>query len=640
MSYSSTILSYDISPALISVVMAIATLVASYGFYRRYRLWRLGQPDPRFDRLWDRTDHLIGYLWTHGRFFRESYPGWMHLCLFWGLAVLFLGAAIEFALALGHDLFGFPALSSLPRLAVALVIDLAALVALVGVALAAYRRYILRPERLDNRAEDALALFALAFAALSRLVADAGYIATADPRALAILRWLHSTAMLGTLAYLFWSKLAHVIFAALAMFFRPYYPRGALLPIPHFEARDSFGAANIEDLTWKNLLDLDACTRCGRCQDHCPAYLSGKPLSPKALVQDMKAHLPRRAALLRSEADAAQGPRLAGGVIAEDTIWACTTCDACMSQCPIFIEHLAKLIEMRRYLVMMEARMPETVRDTLVSIETRGHPWRGTPYTRTDWAQGLDIPRLSAGQGTDLLFWVGCTGALVDRNMRVTLALAEIMRRAGLSFAILGDQEWCCGDPCRRMGNEYLYRTVAQRNIGILKGYDVQRVLTACPHCYNTFKNEYPQLGGHFEVMHHTELIAELLRQGRLKLGQHVEETVAYHDPCYLGRQNDIFDEPRQILGAIPGLHLVEMERHRERSFCCGAGGGHCWMTEPLGEPINRRRVQQLLETKATIAALACPMCLESFEDGLRAEDAFERVAALDIAELVIRALE
>lgn len=631
-------MSYYINPFVAYAVTAIVVLVASYSFYRRCRLWRLGRPDYRLDRLWDRTDHLIGYLWSHGRFFRESFAGWMHLCLFWGLLVMFLGAAIELALSLGHDLFHFPAIGGLSYLALNIVVDLAAIAALLGVALAAYRRYVLRPERLDNRSEDALALLLIALLALSRLGADAAPIATASPMVLSALWWSHRIIMLTTLAYIFWSKLSHTIFAALAIFFRPYYPRGALIPIPDFDARDTFGAGNIEDLPWKNLLDLDACTRCGRCQDYCPAHLSGKPLSPKTLVQDLKAQLPRRGALLRSGADASAGDRLPGGVIAEDTIWACTMCDACMSQCPIFIEHLAMIIEMRRYLVMMEAQMPETVRNTLVSIETRGHPWRGTLHTRTEWAQGLHIPRLSDGDEVDFLFWVGCTGALVDRNIKVTLALAEIMRRAGLTFAILGDEEWCCGDPCRRLGNEYLYRSIARRNIEVLNGYDVKRIVTACPHCYNTFKNEYPQLDGHFEVIHHTELIADLVRQGRLKLDKPIEETVAYHDPCYLGRLNNIFDEPRQVLSAIQGLHLVEMERRREQSFCCGAGGGHCWMTEPLGEHINRMRVQQLMETGATVAALACPMCMESFEDGLRAEDAFERVEALDIAELVIMA--
>jgi len=434
------------------------------------------------------------------------------------------------------------------------------------------------------------------------------------------------------------SRLQHILLSPINIFFRSLKPKGALVPVDLEEA-ETFGTAKIEDFTWKQLLDLDACTRCGRCQDNCPAYLTSKPLSPKGVIVDLKAHLyevypvPLMTKPQESRRD------MIADVITPEVIWACTTCGACQEACPVFIEHINKIIDMRRNLVLEQAEMPETAEVALRCIEERGHTCKGTTYSRTDWCDGLDVKLISEDRDVDVLYFVGCAAALEDRNVKVAAAFARVLKAAGVNFAILGDEESCCGEPARRMGNEYLFQMQALKNIETLKGYGVKKIVTTCPHCYNTLKNEYPQFGGEFEVVHHTEFIADLIKQGKLKLASEMNKKVTYHDPCYLGRHNDIYDSPRQVLTSIPQAKLVEMERHRSKSFCCGAGGGHMWMEE-TGTRINEVRTGHALETKSEIVATACPYCLQMFEDGIKAKEATEYFKAMDIAELVADAIQ
>jgi Fe-S oxidoreductase len=439
---------------------------------------------------------------------------------------------------------------------------------------------------------------------------------------------------MGAIVYiaLCWNRLWHIVVATLNIFFRNLEPRGALKSID-LEQTETFGAAKISDFSWKHLLDLDACTRCGRCQDNCPAYLSGKPLSPKKVIQDLKTNLLERAA------SGDGGRELIGEVVGEDEIWNCTTCYACQEVCPVYVEPMVKLLEMRRNLVLERASIPETAEGALKSLEARGHPWRGTALSRTDWAQGLEVKTLAEESDIDILFWVGCTEALEERSTRVAQAIARILRLAGVNFGVLGVEEVCCGDPARRLGNEYLFQLQAQSNIELLENYGVKRIVTGCPHCYNTLKHEYPQFGAGFEIIHHTEFIADLLKEGRLgalKGGG----VVTYHDSCYLGRYNDIYEAPRQILNHLPGIRLVEMAPNLERGFCCGAGGGHLWLEEQrVGERINQMRTEQALASGAEVVATACPYCLQMFEDGIKSKEAEERLKVMDIAELVIQAV-
>jgi Fe-S oxidoreductase len=357
------------------------------------------------------------------------------------------------------------------------------------------------------------------------------------------------------------------------------------------------------------------------------------------VILDLQRHLhttPAGAVVSNGDATAVA---MIGEVITEEVLWSCTTCRGCEEHCPVSIEHIDTIVDMRRNLVLEQGRMPETAEAALRSLEQRGHPWRGTQETRSSWTEGLDIPLITDHPEAEYLFWVGCTGALVDRNIQVTKALAKILKAAGVSFAILGEEETCTGDPARRLGNEYLFQLLAQQNVETLNGYHVRKIVTHCPHCFNTLKNEYPQFGGHFEVMHHSQLIAHLIATGRLQPAQTLGETVTFHDACYLGRHNDVFAEPRQTLAAIPGLEMREMRWNQRKGLCCGAGGGHAWMEVNIGRRVNHIRTEQAQETGASVVATGCPFCMQMFEDGIRAKGLEEGMRTHDIAELIAQSL-
>ncbi|MFC1937733.1 (Fe-S)-binding protein [Chloroflexota bacterium] len=683
--------------------------IMAYALYRRYKMWRLGGPSSRFNHLGKRAWLFIkagivdGLL--HRKFFgvaeglchrrlslesplsaegdvpahrrlslrnltprdfypEEFYPGIAHLLIFAGCGILLLGAFLDF---ISHYFLHF--MHGGFYLGYIVLTDAGGLMVLLGVILAAVRRYAIKQDRLDNINQDWIALTIIFLVVFFGFVVEGLRIAATAPpwapwsfggyifslpfaglsqslllSAHRFMWWFHTLTTLGAIAYiaLYFNRLWHIVVSPLNVFFRSLEPKGALVPID-MEAAETFGAARVENLSWKDILDLDACTRCGRCQDNCPAYLSGKPLSPKKVVQDLKAEwlaeVPR---LLRAKGksgspgnNGGEGRILPGEVVTEDETWACTTCRACLEVCPVWAEPMTKVVELRRHLVMELARIPETGEGALRSIEDRGHPWRGTTLTRTDWAQGLDIETLAEDSDIDVLFWVGCTEALEDRSVRVAQALGRVLKQAGIKFGILGDEEYCCGDPARRLGNEYLFQTMAERNIETLKGYSVKRIVTACPHCYNTLKNEYPQLGGEFEVMHHSEFIARLLREGQLRIIRGARGIVTYHDSCYLGRHNDVYQPPRQILNAMPDITVVEMERNKERGFCCGGGGGRLWLEEHIGQRISEMRVAQALETQAETIVTACPYCLQMFDDAIKAKAAEEVLRVTDIVELV-----
>jgi len=666
---------------IIDVLAAVAVGIFIYAFYRRVRLWRIGQPDDRLHplgrRIWALFKYKILHLLLHGKFFgvsrgrhfRELYPGIIHFLIFAGFVVLFIGTVL---VAASHYLYEF--LQGGVYLGLSLALDIFGLLLIIGVILALYRRYVQKPDRLDNRMEDLIALLLLLVIAVSGFVIEGFRIAATELKtnpdwaawspggyllALGfsglgqstlllwhkIAWWLHSLLTIGAIIYvaLAWNRLWHIIVSPINVFFRNLEPRGALAPID-LEATETFGVDRIQNFTWKHLLDLDACTRCGRCQDNCPAYLSGKPLSPKKVIQDLKGHLLARApALLKRKAEEKNpenNGQMIGEVIGEDEIWNCTTCYACQEACPVYIEPMVKLIEMRRNLVMERASIPETGEGALKCLEARGHPWRGTTLSRTDWAQGLGVKTLADDSDIDLLFWVGCTEALEERSTQVAQAIARVLKRAGVQFAILGTEEVCCGDPARRLGNEYLFQMQAQQNIELLNKYGIKRIVTGCPHCYNTLKHEYPQFGGDFKVVHHTELMAALMAEGKLPGSREMTGVITYHDSCYLGRYNGIFDAPRQILHGLNGVKLVEMKRNMEYGFCCGAGGGHLWLEEQrVGQRINEMRTEQALSTEAGVIATACPYCLQMFEDGIQTKGAGESVKAMDIAELVLKAM-
>ena len=640
--------------------LLVVAVVFAYGFYRRYRLWTVGKPEQRTDQPKERLKSLWAYMMGHKRMLRDTYPGWMHLFIFYGFLIPFVIVVITQAN------FSLPKFLAPP---LSLLFDLVGILGIVGTLLAAYRRYVQKPENqtYDTSLGNLIALllllgiFGLGFSIEGLRIArtqpewvawsPVGWVFSqffsglTEPNQVLLHRllWrLHLFLVLGFIAFIPYSRMLHILTAPANIYFRSLTPKGELPPILNFETAETFGASKLEELTWKQLFDLDACTRCGRCLDHCPGAVTGKPLAPKKNWDSLRIHMEERAALRRKgvDPDGEGQKKLIGDALSEDVIWACTNCLACAMVCPVFIPCVDKFLEMRRYLVLMESRFPPEVQLVFRNMENNSNPWGVGLGLRADWAKGLDVKTMAEESDIDLLFWVGCAGSFDDRNKKVATSLVKILKSAGVKFSILGTEEGCCGDSARRIGNEYLYQTLVQANIEVLKNYGVKKIVTICPHCFNTLKNEYPQFGGKYEVVHYTQFLAGLIGQGKLKLTKSVDKVITYHDSCYLGRANEVYEEPRQILRAIPGLKMVEMERNHIRSFCCGAGGGRMWMEEKLGTRINQERTDQALKTQAQMVGTACPYCLTMLGDGIKEKGLEETLTAVDLAELVEQCLE
>jgi len=657
-----------------SICLLAIAAVFVFGLFRHYQLLRMGGKENRFDQIPTRIMLVLKEIFAHMKIIKEPYPGIMHLLIFWGTALFLLGKIIRpFSYAVD--------LSSPPQavfLFASLISEIGAVMMIVGGLLAIYRRYIAKPSRLDTKPDDTLIYIWVFIILITGFMAKgyriaAGGIDPTDWATWAPVGYLFSKmlptfdtqsfnevfvwhrAVLHTLpAFVFLvyvmvnrSRLQHILLTPLNVFFSSLGPKGALVPVD-LETAETFGVSKIEGFTWKQLMDLDACTRCGRCQDNCPAYLSGKELSPKQVIQDLKNHWydsgPDIFGMLRNKfmgKGRDTGAQMIGDVIKHDVIWDCTTCRACQEACPAYIEHINKIIDMRRNLVLDQAEMPETAEMALRCIEERGHTCKGTTACRTDWCGDIEGGKLLANDSdVEIVYFVGCSAALEDRNMKVSKAFGKILRAANVNFGILGEEESCCGDPARRIGNEYLFQMQAMKNIETFKKYNVKRIVVTCPHGYNCLKNEYPQFGGEFEIIHHSQFIAELISQGRLTLKNNLDKAITYHDGCYLGRHNSVYDDPRKIINALPGVQFKEMTRHGSKSFCCGAGGGHMWMEEKTGVRISEMRADQALETNSDTIATACPFCLQMFEDAIKAKEASEKIKPLDIAELVALAIE
>jgi len=471
----------------------------------------------------------------------------------------------------------------------------------------------------------------------------------------------HIVVVLSFLVLVMYSKHLHIFSAPFNVAFsrRPKALGPLQTPVLDVESmseEDVFGVGRVEDFTWKQLLDLATCTECGRCQDQCPAWNTDKPLSPKMVVTDLRDHLFAKGPFLLGEASA-EAPdghdpavldaELVKDVVGYDVLWSCTTCGACVEQCPVDIEHVDTILDMRRYEVLMESRFPAEAGTMLRNVESSGDPWGLGSGQRLSWAEGLgfEVPVVTGKVPDDVewLYWVGCAGALEDRAKRTTRSVARLLHRAGVSFAVLGPRESCSGDPARRLGNEYLYQMQAQQNIQTLDQAGVRKVVASCPHCFNSLAREYPDLGGRYEVVHHSQLLGRLVEQGRLAPSARVDATVTYHDPCYLGRHNDVYDAPRAVLDAVPGVRSVEMHRCRERGFCCGAGGARMWMEERIGRRVNLERTDEALATGADVVGTACPYCMVMLDDAIKqrqAEGTAEGVRVLDVAQVLEESLE
>jgi Fe-S oxidoreductase/nitrate reductase gamma subunit len=700
--------------ALFYLLAAVAMVIFAYGLYRRWRLWvALGKPEIRTDRIVERIGSLFTNSLLQLKTFRDPYPGIMHGLIFFGFVVLFIGTALIAKETYITGPLGWTFLRGTFYLVFSFLMDLFGLAVLIGLGIALFRRYIQKPDRLgyqgkpDSTADDAIVLILLTAIIVTGFIVEALRIHVTTPpwevwsfvgwtlaKAFANMGhdtarllhklswWIHALLSLGFIAYIPYSRLVHMITTPANQFMASLQPAGHIEPIRDFENAESFGLGTLGEFTTKQIFDADACTRCGRCQDGCPAYLSGKPLSPKKLVQDLKTYwLEQAPAAVAAAREAAPVPAeggdapargcvlcktlakvdgvvdrafkktapagepaaeraLVGEVIDLHELWACTNCLYCQEHCPSSIEHVPKIVGMRQHKVLMEADFPAELQAAFRNIDNNSNPWGIGAHLRGDWAKDLGIPTLAENPDVEYLFYVGCSGSFDDRGKKVSVAFARILQSAGVSFGILGTEEGCCGDSLMRGGSEYGYQLLAQANIETMKGYNVKKIICTCPHGYNALKKDYPLQGGDFAVFHHTEILADLIARGRITLKKPVEGLHTYHDSCFLGRYNGIYDQPRRILQAIPGLKLTEMERKLARSFCCGAGGARMWMEEDIGERINNMRTDQAIATGARKVAVACPFCLTMFSDGIKDKGKEETMAALDIAEIVWKSMD
>ena len=639
------------------VIAAVAVLAAVILFVKQILRWRLGKPERRTDRLPRRFANLItgGLLQT--KTWRSAFPGTFHGLIFWGFFVLFIGTVI----LTGYEHFGVPVVRGTFYLIFSLVLDVFGLLVLIGLVLAAVRRYIIRPPELDNEPRDFLILFLIGSIIVTGFLVEAFRIAyfkepyeaysvvgwfVAKPFwgvSGPLLQWLHFGFWLGhfVLSLLFFillpiTKLFHIFAAPAAAFFSDLRHPGVMKPTGDLETAEEFGITTLRDLTWRDILDFDACTRCGRCEAGCPAHVSEKPLSPMKVIKDLNVYFDMNPGAFKGD-DAGVITEKTG--VTPDAVWACTTCLYCDYVCPTYVEQMPKLLEFRRSLVLMQDSFPGEVGTAFRNFETNSNPWGVGWAERAAWAEGLEIPLAADGGNFEYLFFPGCAGSFDKRNIKVSKALVDVLRAADVSFAILGTEEKCCGESPRRLGHEFLFAEMAAENVATFEKYGVKKVVTTCPHCYNTFKNEYPGQGADLEVYHETELIARLIADGRLKLDGGNGEFATFHDSCYLGRYNGIYAEPRAALRAS-GVTVKEMKRSGEKSFCCGGGGGRMWLEETLGERICRLRAEEALATGTDDIVTACPYCLTMLEDGINELNKEKQVTVRDLAEVVAESLE
>ncbi|HKX17411.1 MAG TPA: (Fe-S)-binding protein [bacterium] len=642
---------------VLGLFVLFACAVFASKLLRIYRLIRLGRGPVALAPLPARLRDLLVQVILHRRVLRRPLFGLLHLFIFWGFLVL-LTTIVQAAGEAVSPGWTLPWIGTSPGLA--FLQDVFIALVLVGVAMAVWARVGARIRRLEGQDQRGayLILILITGIMVTLLVSRGAQIVLERPvwgpsawlsglvaRLFAAapssaVRATYETALWGHLLIVLYfltlipdGKHLHLVTLVPNILLRRARPRGALEPID-IEHAEVVGVSAPEHLTWKDLLDTYACMECGRCTEVCPANTTGKELDPRRLHTDLRKTLDRTAGPAPAAQAGQPEPALVGGVFSDDFLWQCLTCGACVEECPATNDHIDKIVGMRRHLVMEQARAPKTIEEAMRSLDVRGTPFRGAAMTRTAWADGLDVPILSHdGRSPEWLLWVGCASAFNERNHATLRALADLLRRAGVEFAILGDAEQCTGDPARRMGNEYLFQTLAQKNIDTLRRHGVTKILTVCPHCFNTLKNEYPQFGGVFEVHHSTQLLARLVAEGRLRPAAPVEGTITYHDPCYLGRHNHEYEAPRRVLGALPGVRLVEMAQCRDKGFCCGAGGGLYWVDERVGQRVNHVRGGHVAEAGADVVATACPFCMMMLEEAKAAKEAAWR--PLDVAELV-----
>lgn len=643
--------------ALFLAVFAAGMAILFYRLRGKWQILRRAPAENRFGNWRVRIGKTVLHFCAQRRILADPATGLMHAMIFWGFCVLaihttslFSGTLVP-ALAF-EELLG--AFYAWPK-------DLVILLVTVAVLYAAFRRAILRPARVESSGEAYLVLFLIFLLMATDVALEAtrysagqtvhGFLGMRaapllhgwTPGALTVFFhlnwWVHVLVLLFFLNFLPGSKHFHVITSLPNVFFQKLDPPARLQKLDlEDETAETFGVSKAGQLDWKWVLDLYSCTECGRCHEFCPTHATGKPLSPKRMNDHLKAFIYRHEKALAT-GQAGELPDLfQAEAVKDDEVWACTTCGFCESACPLFIEQVPWITGFRRHLTLTESRFPEELTKTFKGLENNSNPWGIGAHKRGDWAKDLNVQLAGDGGGFEYLYYVGCSGSFDDRNKRVSTAFVKLLQKAGVSFAILGEAEGCCGDAARRTGNEYLFQILAQANIETFKEAGVKKIITTCPHGYNTLKHEYGDFGGHYEVYHHSEFLEKLLREGKLKPNKPFRQDVAFHDSCYLGRGNGIYAEPRNLLRRIEGVRLQELELHHEKGFCCGGGGGRIFMEENLGTRINHTRIEQVQKSGCNTVAAACPFCMTMLTDGA-AEKNVTGVQVRDIAEILLEAV-
>ncbi len=630
----------------------------------------LGQDENRFNKPLKRIKNVLIVAFAQSKLLREPVAGLIHFLIFWGF-IIFLFAVLESIIQGFYAEFSLRFLGPVYKI-ISFMQDIFGLLILVSVLIALYRRFIKKIARLrtDNKGnlEAALILMLIFGVVVSMYGQNAAYFALNKfnmlenefrPVSLILSKnifsnsvnissvsyevfwWIHILLILAFLNLLPYSKHFHVITSVPNVYFSKLNEERFTLTKINLEDEDKvqFGASDFEHLTWKQILDGFACTECGRCTASCPASIAGKKLSPREIIKNIRRRTEEKAPLILNgiNNDEVLSKTLIRNYISEEEIWACTTCGACVNECPVMIEHIDSIIEFRRNLVLMESDFPSELNVVFKNLETNFNPWAFSALDRAGWADGMNIKTMAEDPDCEILFWVGCTGSYDSRYQKVTKSIAILMQNANINFRILGNEEKCTGDIARRLGNEYLAQILIQENIETLNKYNVKNIVTACPHCYNIIKNEYPNFGGNYSVIHHTELIKDLLISGKLKLKESLfNQKITYHDSCYLGRYNNIYDSPREVLIKINNVKLIEMERNKDKGFCCGAGGGRMFLEEDEGKRVNEIRTKEAIMTDADIIASACPFCMTMLTDGLKSFNKSNEIAVKDISEIVL----
>ncbi len=673
-------------PILTTIILVAGLGVFAYSALNRFKLISLAKKSDieRLQNIPQRIWAVVKFGFAQYRMIlREPLPGLFHAFVFWGFCILSIRTITMFGMGFSEG-FHLPLLD--PNSTVGGIYNLSKDVisglVIAGVSLFLFRRIVTKPARITLSFEGILILGFIATLIitdllfdgsefnlsiwpepLNKIVLESNYpkLWTA-PLGIAVANvlksWnlsqsvlhginhvsflIHIAIIVIFLNFLPYGKHFHVITALPNIFLRNLRPNGQLESINlEDENATSFGVEKFSDFSWKDVFDMYTCTECGRCTSQCPAHNTGKPLNPKKFLNDIKEFAYHNTAkLLSTDANISNeaNQALVPGIIDPEVLWSCTTCRACEEACPVMIEYVDKIVEMRRNLVLMKGEFPTEVQATFKNMENNGNPWGIGFDQRADWAKGLNVPLLSEKPEVDVLYWVGCAGSFDDRNKKVSASVVKILQKAGVDFAILGPEETCTGDSARRIGNEYLYQTMAKQNIETMNKYKFKTVLAQCPHCFNTIKNEYPQFGGNFKVVHHADFINQLIQDGKIKPTKDLKSKITYHDSCYLGRYNNIYESPRDILKAIPGVQYEDVALSRDKGRCCGAGGGRMWMEEHTGTRVNHKRLEDLQTVHPETIASGCPFCLTMVRDATRDKEV--NILTKDFAEILAEAID